>query len=47
MAHQEILLDLSTINSRDWTEVVEENNSYIKVYPSPKIIYCCLQGFMF
>jgi hypothetical protein len=47
MAHHENLLDLSAIISRDWTEVVEEDNIYIKVYPSPKIIYCCLQGFTF
>jgi tRNA A58 N-methylase Trm61 len=38
MVAQENLLDLSTIISRDLTEVIEEDDSYIKVYLEPKII---------
>jgi hypothetical protein len=45
IASQENLLDLSAIISRYWIEVVEEGNSYIKVFPNPKIICSCLQGF--
>jgi hypothetical protein len=44
---QENLLNLSAIIRRDWTEVVKEDNNYIKVYPKPRFICCCLQGFMF
>jgi hypothetical protein len=47
MVAQENLLDLSSIISRDWTEAIEEDNSYIKVYPKPRVICYCLQGFMF
>jgi hypothetical protein len=42
---QENLLHLSTIISRAWTEDVEEDNNYIKVFPNSKIICCCLHGF--
>jgi hypothetical protein len=38
---QENLLELSAIISRDWTKVVEEDDFYIRVYPEPRIIYCC------
>jgi hypothetical protein len=47
MVAQENLLDLSALISRDWIEALEEDDSYIKVYPEPKINCCCLQGFMF
>jgi hypothetical protein len=45
IAYQEKQLDLSAIISKDWIEAVEEDNIYIKVFPNPKIICCCLQGF--
>ena len=45
MVSQENLLNLSAIINRDWTEAIEEDDSYIKIYPSPKIICYWLQGF--
>jgi hypothetical protein len=47
MFAQENLLDLSVIISRDWKEVVEEGDSYIKVYPEPRVLSCCSQDFTF
>jgi len=47
IALQENLLTLSAIIRRDWTEAIEEDDSYIKVYPDPRIICCSLQGFTF
>jgi hypothetical protein len=47
MASKENLLKLSTIISRDWSTVGEEDGSYIRIYPNSKIICCCLQGFLF
>jgi hypothetical protein len=44
---QENLLDLSAIISRDWIEAIEEDYNYIRVYPKPRIICYCLQGFTF
>jgi hypothetical protein len=44
---QENLLDLSATISRDWAEAIEEDNNYIRVYPEPRVICCCLQGFTF
>jgi hypothetical protein len=41
------LLDLSAIISKDWTKAIEEDDNYIKVYPEPRAICCCLQGFTF
>jgi hypothetical protein len=36
IASQENLLDLLAIISRDWVEAIEEDNSYIKVFPNPR-----------
>ena len=47
LAAQENLLNLSGIISRDWTLAVEEDNSYVKIYPDPRSISCRLQGFSF
>jgi hypothetical protein len=47
MVSQENLLRLSTIISRGWSKVVEEDDSYVGIYPSSNTIYCCLQGFSF
>jgi hypothetical protein len=47
MASMENLLKLSAIISRDWSIVVEEDGSYIWIYPDSKIICYCLQGFSF
>jgi hypothetical protein len=47
MASKENLLKLSTIINRNWSTAVEEDDSYIQIYPDSKIIYCCLQGFLF
>jgi hypothetical protein len=45
MASKENLLELSAIVSRNWLIGVEEDNSYIRIYPDTKAICCCLQGF--
>jgi hypothetical protein len=47
MAYKENLLELSTIISRNWSTGVEEDDSYIQIYPDSKTICCCLQGFLF
>jgi hypothetical protein len=47
MASKENLLKLSTIISRNCSTAIEEDNSYIQIYPNSKTIYCCLQGFSF
>jgi hypothetical protein len=47
MASKENLLKLSTIISKNWSTVVEENDSYILIYPDSKTICSCLQGFSF
>jgi hypothetical protein len=47
MASKENLLELSTIISRNWSTTVEEEGRYIRIYPDPKTIRCCLQGFSF
>jgi hypothetical protein len=47
MAYKENLLKLSTIVSRNWSTVIEEDGSYIRIYSDLKIICCCLQGFLF
>jgi hypothetical protein len=45
MASKEILLELSTIISKNWSTAIEEDNSYIRIYPDSKTICYCLQGF--
>jgi hypothetical protein len=47
MASKEILLELSTIISQNWSTAIEEDNSYIRIYPDSKTICYCLQGFSF
>jgi hypothetical protein len=47
MASKENLLELSAIISRNWSTTIEEDSSYIRIYPDSKIIYCCLQSFSF
>jgi hypothetical protein len=47
LASKENLLKLSTIISRNWSTTIEEDGSYIQIYPNSKTICCCLQGFSF
>jgi hypothetical protein len=47
IAFKENLLELYAIISRNWSTTVEEDGSYIRIYPDSKTIYCCLQGFSF
>jgi hypothetical protein len=47
MASKENFLELSTIISKNWSTAVEEDRSYIWIYPNSKTICCCLQGFSF
>jgi hypothetical protein len=47
MASKENLLKLSAIISRNWSTTIEEDGSYIQIYPDSKTICCCLQGFSF
>jgi hypothetical protein len=47
MASKDNLLELSTIISRNWSRTVEEDGSYIWIYPGSKTICCCLQCFLF
>jgi hypothetical protein len=47
MASKENLLELSDIISRDWSTVVEEDDSYIWIFPDSKTICYFLQGFSF
>jgi hypothetical protein len=46
MVSQENLLQLSAIFSRGWSEAVEEDGSYVKIYPGSNTICCRLQGFL-
>jgi hypothetical protein len=47
MASKENLLELSIVISINWSTTVEEDGSYIQIYPDSKMICCCLQGFLF
>jgi hypothetical protein len=47
MASKENPFELSAIISRNWSIAVEEDGSYIRIYPDSKTIYCCFQGFSF
>jgi hypothetical protein len=47
MASKENLLELSAIISKNWSTAVEEDGSYIPIYPDSKTICSCLQGFLF
>jgi hypothetical protein len=42
MASKENLLDLSTIISINWSTTIEEDGSYIQIYPDSKTTCCCL-----
>jgi hypothetical protein len=47
LASKENILKLSTIISRNWSIAVEEDGSYIRIYPNAKAVCSCLQGFSF
>jgi hypothetical protein len=47
LSSKENLLKLFAIISKNWSIVVEEDGSYIRIYPDAKVVYCCLQGFSF
>jgi hypothetical protein len=47
MASKENLLELSAIITKNWSTTVEEDDSYIQIYPDTKTIYYCLQDFSF
>jgi hypothetical protein len=47
MASKENLHELSAMISRNWSTTVEEEGSYIQIYPDCKTICHCLQGFSF
>jgi hypothetical protein len=47
MVSQENLLRLSAIISRGWSEDVEEDDSYARIYPGSNTICRCLEGFLF
>jgi hypothetical protein len=47
MASKENLLELFAIIKRNWSIAIEEDNSYIQIYPDSKTICCCLEGFSF
>jgi hypothetical protein len=47
MAFEDNLLKLSNIINRNWSTAIEEDDSYIWIYPNSKSICCCLQGFLF
>jgi hypothetical protein len=42
MASKENLLELSAIISRNWLTVIDEDGSYIWIYPDSKTICGCL-----
>jgi hypothetical protein len=47
LASMENLFELSAIISRTWSTAVEDDGSYIRIYPDSKTICCCLQDFSF
>jgi hypothetical protein len=47
MASKENLLELSAIFSRNWSIAVEEDSSYIQIYPNSKTICCACKVFLF
>jgi hypothetical protein len=46
MASKENLLELSTIISRNWSAIVEEDGNNIWIYPNSKTICYRMQGFL-
>jgi hypothetical protein len=47
MVSQENHLQLSVVFSIGWSKAVEEDNSYVRIYPGSNTICCHLQGFLF
>jgi hypothetical protein len=47
LASMENFLELSAIINKNWSTTVEEDNSYIRIYPDAKAICYCLQSFSF
>jgi hypothetical protein len=42
IASKENLLELSAIIRKNWSTAIEEDSSYIQIYPDSKEICCCL-----
>jgi hypothetical protein len=38
---------MSAIINRNWSTTIEEDDSYMRIYPDSKMICYCLQGFSF
>jgi hypothetical protein len=47
LASKENLLEMFAIISKNWSIAVEEDDSYIIIYPDAKAVCYCLQGFSF
>jgi hypothetical protein len=47
MTSKENLLQMSAIINRNWSTTIEEDDSYMRIYPDSKMICYCLQGFSF
>jgi hypothetical protein len=47
MVSQENLLRLSAIISKGWSEAIEEDDRYVRIYPGSNTIYCLMHGFLF
>jgi hypothetical protein len=47
MVSQEYLLQLSAIISRGWSEAVEEDNNYVRIYSGSNTIYYRRRRFLF
>jgi hypothetical protein len=47
MVSQENFLQLSSTISRGWSEAIEEDDNYVRIYPGSNTICCRLQGFSF
>jgi hypothetical protein len=45
MASKENLPELSAIISRNWSTTIEEDGSYIRIFPHSKTTCCCFQAF--
>jgi hypothetical protein len=45
MTSKENLLELFAIIDRNWSTNVEEDDSYIRIYPDSKTISCCCKVF--
>jgi hypothetical protein len=47
LASKENFLELSAIICRKWSIAIEEDGSYIRIYPDAKAVRYCLQGSSF